>query len=381
MRLICLGIAILLAATVPAAALAQQDAAAPEADQGNKRRPQDPVAPFPYEVTKVLIEHSDGHQLAGDLVLPRGLPRPPIAILLTGSGPQDRDESILGHRPFLVLADHLARNGIASLRCDDRGVGSSTGTFAGATSLEFATDALAQFNWLSKRSDIDVDSIGFIGHSEGGLVGAIAASLDQRVDWLVMMAGPGIDGGEVLTSQTQRIMERQSHSPKAIESIAGLHRALMDRVREEAPDDEIEESYLALSLAQIEIAVATPEQKQALRDRLQGLTADQMVDPWLAKFIRTDPAEYLARVRCPMLALNGTEDLQVVSELNLPGVKAAVDSGGGSVRIIAYEGLNHMFQESITGTINEYGFIETTIEDRVLKDIARWILSVTPDKE
>ena len=106
-----------------------------------------------------------------------------------------------------------------------------------------------------------------------------------------------------------------------------------------------------------------------------------MVDPWLAKFIRTDPAEYLARVRCPMLALNGTEDLQVVSELNLPGVKAAVDSGGGSVRIIAYEGLNHMFQESITGTISEYGFIETTIEDRVLQDIARWILSVTRDKE
>jgi hypothetical protein len=381
MVLSSLGIIMLLLVSVSAESNARQDEGSIPRDPAVEQRPQDPVAPLPYDVTTVVIPHPDGHQLAGDLVLPHASPRPPIAILLTGSGPQDRDESIMGHRPFLVLADHLARNGIASLRCDDRGVASSTGTFAGMTSIDFSTDALAQFDWLTKRSDIDVASIGFVGHSEGGLVGSIAATVDPRVDWLVMMAGPGIDGGEILTSQTKRIMEQQAHSSQNVEAIVKLHRVLMDRVREEAGDAAVEQAYRDLSLAQIEIAAATPEQKQALRDQLERLTTSQMINPWLSMFIRIDPAEYLTRVRCPILALNGTEDLQVISELNLPAIKRAVDLGGGSIQIVAYDGLNHMFQKSVTGTISEYEFIETTIEPQVLQDISKWIRSVTLNEE
>ena len=175
-------------------------------------RPQTPRPPFPYRTLDVRIPHQNGHVLAGELMLPDGVTRPPVVVFITGSGPQDRDESLMNHQPFLVIADHLARNGIASLRCDDRGVGESTGDFSLAITTDFATDATAQVEWLSTRQDIDSSAIGLIGHSEGGLVAPIAAVSDRRIAFIVLMAGTGVDGGEVLSSQTRRILELEGYS-------------------------------------------------------------------------------------------------------------------------------------------------------------------------
>ena len=345
------------------------------------RRPQTPKAPFPYQTVEASIDHPDGHVLAGSLLLPDGVENPPVAVLITGSGPQDRDESIMGHSPFLVLADHLARQGIASLRYDDRGFGDSTGEFSTALTSDFATDALAAVEWLRARDDVDGSAIGLIGHSEGALVAPMAIVEDPTIAFAVLMAGPGVDGGRILTSQSERIMELQGTDPEAIEEIITLHAEMMDLVRNEASDDELGSGYLALVGAQVATVrseLGDEQADQILLEARAKLAADpQPFTPWMVAFIRTDPREFLAQLTCPVLAINGTNDVQVISELNLPEIDRAVTTGGGTVKVIEYDSLNHLFQKSETGAVSEYATIETTMEPEVLGDISTWILEVT----
>lgn len=345
------------------------------------RRPQTPKPPFPYREIEAVVQHPDGHRLAGTLVLPEGVARPPVAVLITGSGPQDRDESLMGHRPFLVLADHLARNGIATLRCDDRGFGASTGEFSSATTSDFAGDVLAAVAWLRQRDDIDPTAIGLIGHSEGGLVAPMAIAEDPEIAFAVLMAGTGVDGGRVLTSQSERLMEVQGLDRSVIDPIVVLHAELMDLVREEAADEAVAAAFLALTDAQVEASRADlgDEQSDRMRAEVRARleTDPRPLTPWMLEFIRTDPRTYLSRMSCPVLAINGTNDIQVISGLNLPEIERAVTTGGGRIEIIEYPGLNHLFQRSETGSITEYAEIETTIEPEVLRDIADWIGRVT----
>ena len=347
-------------------------------------RPQTPQTPFSYRTLEVRIPHKNGHVLAGELMLPDGVARPPVVVFITGSGPQDRDESLMNHQPFLVIADHLARNGIASLRCDDRGVGDSTGDFSQAITTDFATDATTQVEWLSTRQDIDSSAIGLIGHSEGGLVAPIAAVSDRRIAFIVLMAGSGVDGGEILSSQTRRICEVQGYSEETLVPMMVAHRALMTLVRNNASETEIKAGYR--SLLEVQLKGALSEGRIDERQLAQSLESlddgyPEFLTPWMDAFIKLDPVEYLSRVECPVLALNGSNDVQVLLELNLPAIERSILEGGGQVTTIAYPDLNHLFQSSTTGAVSEYVEIDTTIEPIVLEDITRWILEVVDSKE
>jgi pimeloyl-ACP methyl ester carboxylesterase len=344
-------------------------------------RPQTPKPPFPYSVVEARIPAPGGHELAGTLLLPDGVEQPPVAVLVTGSGPQDRDESLMGHKPFLVLADALARRGIASLRCDDRGVGDSTGDHASAVTMDFADDALAAVDWLRKRDDVDHGLIGIIGHSEGGLVAPIAISRDPDIAFAVLMAGTGVDGGRILTSQTERMLEVGGMDRERIDGIITLHGELMDAVRSDATEEEIRRRYTGLSIAQVEAGrssvgdEATDQMLEATLQQIEG--SEELFNDWLVAFIKIDPRAYLSRMRCPVLALNGTNDVQVLSELNLPEIERAVTTGGGQVTVSEDEGVNHLFQRSETGAVQEYASIRTTIEPEVLEDIIDWIHAIS----
>ena len=355
------------------------------AEFNRDRRPQTPKPPFPYKEIEARIDHPDGHVLAGSLLLPDGVENPPVAVMISGSGPQDRDESIMGHSPFLVLADHLARQGIATLRYDDRGFGESTGEFSTALTSDFATDALAAVGWLRDREDVDDSAIGLIGHSEGGLVAPMVIVEDQAIAFAVLMAGPGVDGGRILTSQSERIMTVQGTDPAEIAKIIVRHAEMMDLVRNDAPVEELGTGYLALIDAQIASArseLGDEQANQMMTDGRAKLAADpQPFNPWMVAFIRTDPREFLSQLSCPVLAINGTRDVQVISEINLPEIERAVTTGGGTVKVIEYDGLNHLFQKSETGAVTEYSSIETTMEPEVLMDISTWILEVTGRSE
>ena len=347
-------------------------------------RPQTPRPPFPYRTLDVRIPHQNGHVLAGELMLPDGVTRPPVVVFITGSGPQDRDESLMNHQPFLVIADHLARNGIASLRCDDRGVGDSTGDFSQALTTDFATDVTTQVEWLSTRQEIDSSAIGLVGHSEGGLIAPIAAVSDRRIAFIVLMAGTGVDGGEILSSQTRRICELQGYSEETLVPIMAAHRVLMTLVRNDASDDEIKAGYRTLLEVQLKTSHAKGFIDEGqLAENLESLNDGypEFLTPWMDAFIKLDPVEYLGRVECPVLALNGSHDVQVLLELNLPAIERSILEAGGQVTTIAYPDLNHLFQSSTTGALSEYVEIDTTIEPIVLEDITRWILEVVDSKE
>ncbi len=347
-------------------------------------RPQTPRPPFPYQAIEVQIPHQEGHVLAGELMLPKGADSPPVVVFITGSGPQDRNESLMNHQPFLVIADHLARNGIASLRCDDRGVGESTGDFSQALTTDFATDVIAQVDWLMTREDIDLGSIGLIGHSEGGVVAPIAAVSDARIAYIVLMAGTAVDGGEILSSQSRRILEVQGYSEGTLVPMMIAHRALMDLVRKNASQVELETGYRILLESQIEGAFSEgliDQSDRAARLKSLETSEPEFLTPWMEAFIKLDPVVYLSRVGCPVLALNGSHDVQVLLELNLPVIERSILDAGGQVTTIAYPELNHLFQRSDTGSVSEYVEIDTTVEPVVLDDITRWIQDVVSEKE
>jgi len=348
-------------------------------------RPQTPKPPFPYRASEVRIPTPEGHVLAGTLLLPDAVEEPPVVVLITGSGPQDRDETVMGHKPFLVLADALARRGIASLRCDDRGVSQSTGDHGSARTTDFAADVISSVEWLRKRDDVSRRWIGLIGHSEGGVIASIAASGDPDIAFAVLMAGAGVDGGRILTSQTERIMEVAGADRQSIAQVVALHESLMDAVRDSADRDEMLRRFLLLSEAQIRISMRglgedsvekslTDLRLQVARMQRDGVSP---LSEWLQAFIRIDPRSYLSRMKCPVLAINGTNDIQVISDLNLPEIDRAITTGGGDVTIIEYDGLNHLFQQSDVGAIEEYSTIRTTMEPEVIGDIADWILKIT----
>ncbi|MBX3562293.1 MAG: alpha/beta hydrolase [Sphingomonas sp.] len=348
----------------PDTALAFARDAAPT---GPRARPQLPQPPFPYRTEEARFDNprAPGVTLAGTLTVPEGEGPFPAAILISGSGPQDRDETVFGHKPFAVLADHLTRAGIAVLRYDDRGAGQSTGSHAGATSADFATDADAAFSWLADRPEIDARGVGFVGHSEGGLIGPLAALDNDRVAFLVLMAGPGTD--------TATLMESQR---RAIGVSVGMSAADLDR------SEPIQRRYFAIAAGDLDETAAVAALEAALTgDALAGAgipaaqrdgMVQRMRDPWFRFFARHDPASVLARMRMPVLAINGALDRQVPAAENLAGIRAAT-TGNPDVTIVELPGLNHMFQTARTGGIGEYADIEETMAPGAMETITDWI--------
>ena len=326
------------------------------------RRPQNPTKPYPYREEEVSYGNKQaGITLAGTLTLPQGGGPFPAALLITGSGTQDRDESIMGHRPFLVLADHLTRKGVAVLRVDDRGAGKSGGNPATATTADFATDVEAGIAYLNTRAEVDKKNIGLIGHSEGGVIAPMVAARNPDVAFVVLMAGSGVRGDEVIVAQTVAINKAGGASDEVVRKAESEEREVLSIVTSD-PDNVSVEKKLRERMAG-----TVPENRMAMEIKV-------LTSPWYRYFLAYDPAPALAKVKCPVLAINGTKDLQIPPYVNMPAIRKALERGGNKdFETRELPGLNHLFQTAKTGLISEYGQIEETIAPFALEVISSWV--------
>lgn len=323
-------------------------------------RPQTPTPPFPYRAEEVAFDNPEapGVRLAATLTLPQGAGPFPAAILVTGTGPQDRDETIEGHKPFAVWADALTRRGVAVLRFDDRGVGRSTGSFPAATQRDFASDVKTAFNWLASRPGIDAARVGLIGHSEGATFAELAVQEGAGAAWIVALAGPALPGGEIITSQVERIAQASGLSVEAIAYNTAFQRRLMEAVAAHAADAEAARGAVERLLL---------ESGRSPAEAAQLATA--MSSDWYRGMVAHDPAESLRAIRAPMLAVFGGKDLQVPAEPNA----AAVSRHKPDAEVVILPGLNHLFQAAQTGLPAEYGQIETTLDPSVIDTVVDWV--------
>jgi len=311
--------------------------------------------------------------LAGTLTLPQGEGPFPAVVLISGSGQQDRDETIYNHKPFKVIADHLTRNGIAVLRYDDRGTGGSKGKTNNATSLTNADDAEAAVNYLMQRPEINSKKIGLAGHSEGGLIAPIVASRNADIAFIVSLAGPGVKGYDVILRQTADIMRASGSSETEINETLTANSQLFKMAIAEPDQRKFAKSAMEWYSKDLDSkGLSQEERREKMAAFTQGLVS--VNNPWMRYFLETDPAQFWSQVRCPVLALNGEKDLQVSQEMNLPAIKAAMRSGGNrKVKTVMLPGLNHLFQNSETGAPGEYARIEETFSPAALDLITIWI--------
>jgi len=359
-----------------ALSLAQKDLGAPATaaiETVESRRPQMPTKPYSYRVEKVQFKgpHEDV-TLAGTLTIPSKGARAAV-VLVSGSGPQDRDETIFGHKPFWVIADHFARHGIATLRYDDRGVGESTGDFSTATSLDFAKDSESALNYLSTRDELQSVVLGLCGHSEGGLLAPLVAARNNRVGFIVLLAAPGVNGEKIILSQSPLLMRAQGVDEATLQKQSKVQEVVLGMIRDSAPDDP---EFLDRRFREI-FGDEVPESELAALIETAKANVEQKSTAWLRTFLTLEPAEALVNVECPVLALNGGKDLQVEATLNLPKIKAALKEGGNeNVETVLYPGLNHLFQQCDSGSVAEYGIIEETFNIVPLQKMTEWILKL-----
>ncbi len=338
------------------------------------RRPQEPQAPFPYRQRELVVRHPAGHLLAGTMTLPKGRGPFPCAVLISGSGMQDRDESLMGHKPFLVLADYLTRRGIAVMRFDDRGVGGSTvkhsDAIRNATSEDFATDVAAIVNAVRWQPEINDRLVGLIGHSEGGLIGPMVAAADDDIAFVVMLAGPGVPGSDILRLQQELLFLAAGATQQQVDHIVDAQVELYT-VMESTDESAIRDGLRKLIESQLAVSGSTATE-QEMEDQID-LAVRQFQSPWMKFFLTYDPAPTLGMLDCPVLAMNGTLDLQVWHDQNLPVIEQIINDAGGDVTIVRLEGLNHLFQPATTGAVGEYATIETTFEESALKEVGDWV--------
>lgn len=346
------------------------------------KRPQDPNQPYPYAVEEVTYKNEKDHiKLAGTLTFPHGAGKFPVVILITGSGTQDRDETIAGHRPFLVLADYLTRQGIAVLRVDDRGIGGSGGNPLSATTENLAGDVLAGIEFLKTRKKIDPKYIGLIGHSEGGMIAPLVAVQSNDVAFIVMLAGPGQTGEELIYTQLPLLQKASGIRSETIAQSVGFQESLLSIILAE-PDNKLAEQKINELLAQRKAGMnerQIKEFEQIETDVKSHLSF--LLSPWYRYFLSYNPRPTLEKVKIPVLALNGENDLQVSSKENLALISAALQAGGNKdFTVKSFPKLNHLFQTSRTGLLSEYGEIEETISPPVLETISTWIMKRTPKR-
>ena len=340
------------------------------------KRPQEPKKPYPYYEEEVTFANAKaGISLAGTLTLPKqGGSNYPAVILVTGSGPQNRDEEILGHKSFLVIADYLTRQGIAVLRYDDRGIGKSTGKFSTATTADFATDADAAFTYLKTRKEINTKKIGLAGHSEGGIIVPIVAVNHPDVAFIVLLAGTAIPGDELLMLQNYLIGKANGMPEDELAKLGNINRGSYTIVKEEDNTAVLKTRLKAAfnkDLKPLLISKGIPEDQVANYIEVQ---LNDLTTPWYTNFIRYNPYPVLEKVQCPILAINGDKDVQVAPKANLDAIRRAADkSGNKKVTTKELPGLNHLFQTSATGTPTEYGDIEETFSPTALKIVGDWI--------
>ncbi|WP_316816211.1 alpha/beta hydrolase family protein [Pedobacter nyackensis] len=343
-------------------------------------RPQDPKE-FPYKQEEVTFSNSvNGNTLAGTLTTPTDGKTNKIVILITGSGPQNRNAELVqyNHRPFLVLSDYLTRQGIAVLRYDDRGVGKSTGVFAQATTGDLADDVDAAVNYISSRADLKNMMIGLTGHSEGGMIAPMVASRNPKVKYIVLMGGPGIPIYQLYAQQIADAMKLAGAPADEVAKKMATNLKIFTAMKD-AKDSPLEQAALEVELALRKELDLMPLEKldRAGKETIVQQTLNNYKRPWFRYFIGFDPSLYLTKVKCPVLALNGTLDFQVESTANLAGIKTGLEKAGNKrFEIVPMEGLNHLFQKGTTGAETEYGNIEETINAAALEKISTWIKGI-----
>lgn len=328
-----------------------------------RKRPQDPVKPYPYRQEEVTYKNPSANiELAATLTIPPGKGPFPAVLLMSGSGPHDRDESIMGHRPFLVLADYLTRKGIIVLRADKRGVGKSGGNYLQAVMADFASDADAGVAYLKTRPEVDTHKIGLLGHSEGAVEAPMAAAHNGDVAFVVLMAGMGVPGDELLPEQMRMIEQAAGKSPDEIEKDIAMQRDMLATIQKDKDDSVLEKD---------------------LREKLKGKVPDEQIgmqikavsSPWFRGLLEYDPVPTLSKLTCPVLAINGEKDVQVPPQQNLPRIRKALEAGGNkNFEVDELPGLNHLFQTAKTGGISEYSEIEETMSPIAMDKVANWIL-------
>lgn len=337
-------------------------------------RPQTPKPPFPYTETEVVY-HSGDVDIAGTLAVPEGAGPFPAVLLLSGSGAQNRDEEIFGHRPFFVISDNLARAGIAVLRVDDRGVGKSTGSLSDATIDDLARDAVSGVRFMCERSEINPLKVGLIGHSEGAVVASLAAAQSDSIAFIVLMAGAGVPGADIIIRQVERLSAATGAKESDIRRAADAQKRVMKLVVSDADSTEIAAELRKIIVAE---ALASGSGQMPAERELNTRIAREtriLLSPGYRSYAKFDPRPSLTKIKVPVLALAGDLDLQVDPDQNIPEISKALESAGNAdVTIHRFPGLNHLFQTAKTGTVDEYYEIEETIQPGVLTAIREWIV-------
>jgi pimeloyl-ACP methyl ester carboxylesterase len=345
---------------------------------GAAKPPAPPEPPPPYKQEEVKIQ-SGAVTLAGTLTLPDSAPPFPAVVLITGSGPQNRDEEVFGMKPFRLIADAFTRKGIAVLRCDDRGVGGSTGNTPQSSSSDFADDALAQVRYLKGRPEIDKARIGLLGHSEGGLVAPIAASRSSDVAFIVLLSGPAVTGEKILYGQAAALMRAAGGTEEAIRKNTEIQRLVFAAVRSGTGWDHVAEVMTAEMKAVLDAAPPAQQLPPDKRDALIKTQVDAQIagsrTPWFRFFLDYDPAPTLQKVKCPVLAVFGERDLQVPVALNRDPMEQALKSGGNTACTIeVMPRANHLYQEAKTGAVQEYTVLKKEFVPELLPLLTSWIL-------
>ena len=343
-------------------------------------RPQEPKPPYNYSEKEIFFKNKkDKILLAGTITIPNGNGPFPAVVLVSGSGPQDRNEEVFGHKPFLIIADFLSSNGIAVLRYDDRGFGESEGDFSTGTTYDFAEDANAAFEYLQNDPAINKNEIGLIGHSEGGIIVPIVASRNQSVDFIILLAGTGMSLDEVLYKQSEDIMREDNYSEERITMETKYQGRIYTIIKNE---NDIETKRKELVILYNEYKKELPDdEKDGLTEDVIDRVVASITTNWFITAINLDPKDYLEKVECPVLALNGEKDIQVYYKDNLENIEKALKKGGNkNYSIKQFPNLNHLFQNAETGAVSEYAMIEESFSEIVLNEMVNWIKKIINKK-
>ena len=342
-------------------------------------RPQEPIKPYSYYGEDVTFENKKaGIVLAGTLTMPQKEGNFPTVVLISGSGPQNRDEEILNHKPFLILSDYLTKNGFAVLRFDDRGTALSKGDFKMATTADFATDVEAAITYLKTRKEINKKKIGLVGHSEGGVIAPMVASKSKDVAFIVLLAGTGIDGGKLLLMQQKLIGKASGVNDTELQKNENLNKLAFEIVRNSAGLKQLEIDLTAFISEYFKNNPDSEKPEGMSEDDFIKLQVRQIANPWMQYFIKYNPATALEKVKCPVLAINGEKDLQVPPKENLEAIKNALIKGGNKkITIKELPNLNHLFQDCKTGAPSEYATIEETFSPKAMAEVLNWLQQQT----
>ncbi len=345
-----------------------------------RKRPQTPLPPFSYKSEEVEYNNEDKSLSYGaTITIPEGNGPFPAAVMITGSGPQNRDEEIMGHKLFAVLADHLTKKGYIVLRVDDRGVGKSTGNFSEATSEDFAKDVSSSVDYLLARPEVDKKKVGLIGHSEGGMIAPMVATKRKDINFIVLLAGPGVKIIELMAEQNAAIAKSGGMGEDAVKEIKPLFTKVVLAILD-APDSitaitnvtKITEDWAATKSK--ELLTELEFENAEKRKNYIVVMVKEFQSPWFRYFIRFNPAEYLEQLRCKVLAINGDKDVQVISSQNLSGIEKSLKaSKSKNYEVKELPGLNHLFQTCNKCTLSEYGQLEETISPAALAVISSWL--------